>query len=80
VAGGTRLVTNQTQVVIAKASGPVPLPKPGVYTSAPYTCVVIVPDGHIDEKFVIGGAGPTIPDMPTIVPHLELIPRKTAKP
>ena len=51
---------------------------PGLYKSVPYTCLVLVPRSHLDDKFVIGGGGPggNIDSMPIIRPSLRLVPLK----
>jgi hypothetical protein len=49
--------------------------KPGVYMSLPYTCMVVVPPSHLDDKFIFGGGKPAnIDEMPMINPHLHFIP------
>jgi hypothetical protein len=55
------------------------LPKPGVYTSAPYTCIVVVPGDHPDDKSIVGGrgVGQEVEPMPMYKPELRLIPRGT---
>ncbi|HEY5914302.1 MAG TPA: hypothetical protein VJA21_27245 [Verrucomicrobiae bacterium] len=52
--------------------------KPGVYESAPYTCIVVVPGAHPDDRSCVGGAYPdtAASRMPTITPGLRFIPRK----
>jgi hypothetical protein len=50
------------------------LPPPGVYESSPYTCIVVVPDTHLDEACLISPRGPQ-PFMPTLKPDVRLIPR-----
>ncbi len=46
--------------------------------SVPYTCLVVVPPSHMDDGFIIGGAGgaANIDGMPMIKPHLHFIPLK----
>ena len=46
---------------------------PGVYKSEPYSCLVIVPDPHIDEKMVRSLDG-AVPSMPTVKPDLRFVP------
>ena len=49
-------------------------PAPGVYETAPYTCMVIVPGAHPDDSSVHwSGAGPS--RMPVVKPELRFIPR-----
>ena len=48
-------------------------PAPGVYRTAPYSCIVVVPGPHLDDRFV------TTPregqsSMPIIRPELRFIP------
>jgi hypothetical protein len=47
--------------------------KPGVYTTTPYACVVIVPEPHLDERFVVKPLGPSA-SMPVLKPELHFIP------
>jgi hypothetical protein len=47
---------------------------PGVYETAPYTCIVVVPGGHADDAIAKGTPG-TAPEMPTITPDLQFRPR-----
>jgi hypothetical protein len=62
---------------------PAPLQlKPGIYETAPYTCIVIVPDPHVDERAIIGSGPSNAPDllkMPTNRPDLQYIPRVPGK-
>ncbi len=53
---------------------------PGVYETAPYTCIVVVPGNQWDDKMILGkswgiGSNAVIPRMPTIKPDLQFIPR-----
>ena len=48
-------------------------PAPGVYRTEPYTCIVIVPGGHADDKSVIHPAEPG-PNMPVLKPDLRFVP------
>lgn len=57
------------------------LPKPGVYRTEPYACIVAVPHQHLDDNCIIGStngvaglAGPSEMNMPIIRPELRLIP------
>ncbi len=56
------------------------LPKPGVYEARPYTCIVVVPGPHPDDRCIAGrggaGGAPADPRM-IIKPELRLIPRGT---
>jgi hypothetical protein len=54
------------------------LPKPGVYKSIPYTCLIIVPSGQLDTASIFPPSN--TPPMPQIEPKLDLIPYFTAKP
>ena len=49
-------------------------PPPGVYKTAPYTCIVVVPGPNADDKCIVGGE---VRDkrMPTLEPPLVFIPR-----
>jgi len=49
------------------------LPAPGVYKTEPYTCIVIVPAGHSDDKSVIHPPDPG-PNMPVLKPDLRFVP------
>ncbi len=48
-------------------------PRPGVYRTAPYTCIVIVPGAHPDDKSIITPSAP-VAKMPMIKPELKFIP------
>ncbi len=51
-----------------------PRPPPGVYEAAPFTCIVVVPGAHPDDRCVVGA--PNVdPNMPMAKPELRLIPR-----
>ncbi len=58
------------------------LPKPGVYKSAPYSCIVVVPPPHPDDRGILGSAGsrtnlqagPPEFNMPVVRPELRLVP------
>ena len=54
-----------------------PVLKPGIYETAPYACIVVVPPPHADDRAVIdpGGRVASMP-MITVEPQLRLIPRK----
>jgi hypothetical protein len=52
------------------------LPKPGVYKTIPYTCVVIVPGPHPDERMPAVSPPAVEPNMPVVKPDLQFIPLK----
>lgn len=45
----------------------------GVYLTSPYTCLVVVPGEHIDDRCVRSIGNPD-PAMPVVKPSLKLIP------
>jgi hypothetical protein len=47
---------------------------PGIYKTEPYTCIVVVPGGHPDDKMIYPRG--TQPYMPTVQPDLRFIPLK----
>jgi hypothetical protein len=47
---------------------------PGVYEAWPYTCIVVVPGAHPDDRCVAGALN-VDPRMPKTEPELRLIPR-----
>jgi hypothetical protein len=63
-----------------------PALKPGTYETFPYTCIVVVPSSHPDDRALIvppphpddqailGKRGPEL-SMPTLPPNLRFIPR-----
>jgi hypothetical protein len=56
--------------------------KPGVYETYPYSCIVVVPGAHPDDKSIIGagqlvGGGQPVERMPTMNPELLFIPRSS---
>ena len=53
---------------------------PGLYKTEPYTCLVLVPGPHQDDKCIIGNGTtqPTI-QMPIRRPELQFIPRRPAQ-
>ncbi len=60
------------------------LPAPGLYKSEPYTCLILVPGKHPDDKALKGGLQSTnlVPapaPMPGKVPELRFIPRNPAR-
>jgi hypothetical protein len=49
------------------------LPAPGIYETAPFTCIVVVPGPHPDDRCI---RSPAVgPFMPTVRPDLRFIPR-----
>jgi hypothetical protein len=46
---------------------------PGVYSTEPYTCIVIVPVAHPDDQSVIHPPEPA-PNMPVLKPDLRFVP------
>jgi hypothetical protein len=53
---------------------------PGIYKTEPYTCLVLVPGPHPDDKCIIGnGAGQPNIQMPIRRPELQFIPRKPSQ-
>jgi hypothetical protein len=51
---------------------------PGVYRTVPYSCIVVVPGPHPDDRCMFGqGSGET--SMPIIKPDLRFIPWSPAK-
>jgi hypothetical protein len=59
---------------LAAITKPLPsLPTPGVYKTAPFTCIVVVPGKHADDRSVVK---PTEVDsaMPVVKPELRFIP------
>jgi hypothetical protein len=55
-----------------RASPPRSIP-PGVYTTAPYSCIVVVPGPHPDDRCIVGPGGGDS-SMPIIKPDLRFIP------
>ena len=52
---------------------------PGVYETRPFTCIVVVPGRHLDEKMIIGGNGDGQLSMPMKSPELQFIPHHKGK-
>ena len=48
-------------------------PPPGVYKTAPYTCIVVVPGPHRDDQCVVN-PGESDSSMPIVKPDLQFIP------
>ncbi len=56
-------------------------PRPGVYETAPYTCIVVVPGPQADDKMIVGRyrmatTNVLVPRMPMVQPELRFIPRE----
>jgi len=60
-------------VLVLKASPSHPL-KPGLYQSAPFSGLVLVPGPHPDDRAIIAPQE-TSSSMPAVKPELRLIPR-----
>jgi hypothetical protein len=55
-------------------------PPPGLYKTEPYTCLVLIPGPHPDDKCIIGnGAAQPNIQMPIRQPELQFIPRKPSQ-
>lgn len=53
-------------------------PPPGVYKTAPYSCIVVVPGPHPDDRCIVNpGAGDS--SMPIVKPDLQFIPLRPPK-
>jgi hypothetical protein len=52
--------------------------KPGVWQTEPYSCIVVVPGPHPDDRALIA-RGETKMNMPIIRPELRFIPREAEK-
>ena len=46
---------------------------PGIYETEPYTCIIIVPGEHPDDRMAIHPPDPA-PNMPVLKPDLRFIP------
>jgi hypothetical protein len=53
-------------------------PAPGVYRTAPYSCIVMVPGPHPDDQAIVNPRGGH-DTMPVITPDLQFIPLRQAK-
>lgn len=62
---------------IAVSSAP-PIILPGVYKTAPYNCIVVVPGPQLDDKCVVNPGGGNS-RMPIIRPDLQFIPWGSSK-
>jgi hypothetical protein len=61
------------------SSKPAPArPEPGVYETAPFTGIVVVPGPHPDDRMVVR-LGAFQPSMPNVQPELRFIPRGSGK-
>jgi len=68
----------QMQMQLKGVKGkPMGFPDPGIYTTTPYACVVVVPGDHLDDEIAIRpgdrsaeGGDP----MPMLKPELHFIP------
>jgi len=65
-------LTNRVLRLLKRQGTPL---QPGLYKTEPYTCIVAVPEQHLDERMVIGkgGVAPEL-KMPTLKPDLEFKP------
>jgi hypothetical protein len=73
-----RIQTLPLSARLQSSSVPPTIPA-GVYTAAPYSCIVVVPGPHPDDRCIINPAGGVGSAMPIIRPDLQLIPRAPAK-
>ena len=71
-------LTNQTLPPSAHPpSAPTTIPA-GVYKTVPYSCIVVVPGPHPDDRCIFGkGSGDS--SMPIVKPELKFIPWSPAK-
>jgi hypothetical protein len=60
----------------AKSSSPAQI-KPGTYKTEPYTCIVVAPGPHPDDRAVVGIGGGN-DRMPKLQPDLRFIPRSSS--
>jgi len=67
----------ENNTVAERNTGRPLVPGPGIYKTAPYTCIVVVPGGHPDDKMIHPRGTP--PSMPTVQPDLRFIPLKPAE-
>ena len=61
-------LTNRAPSVVSPTRVP-----PGVYRTAPYSCIVVVPGPNLDDRFIVNPGGGSL-SMPTIKPDLRFIP------
>jgi hypothetical protein len=82
-AGQRSVMRNPSPSVLVLPAGKSPAPpvlKPGVYETAPYSCIVVVPGLHPDDRALIGSdSGNNYSAMPIIRPDLQFIPRSPGK-
>jgi hypothetical protein len=71
-------VVTTNKFVLEKRPGPGAPIRPGVYQSYPYSCLVLVPGSHPDDKCIINPSA-TAPRMLIIKPDLRLMPWKPVK-
>jgi hypothetical protein len=65
-------MVNFTNLMNLKRSNVQPL-KPGVYLTAPFSCIVNVPASQPDDRAIIEPGQPTAP-IPAIKPELRFVP------
>ncbi len=71
-------------IIIPVRSNPVVVPSappiipPGVYKTAPYCCIVVVPGPQLDDKCIVNPGGGNSP-MPVVKPDVQFIPWGPAK-
>ena len=65
------------QIILPDNPGAGQAPEPGLYTSEPWTCLVLVPGPHRDERMVRGAQDSRRFQMPIIEPELRLVPRES---
>ena len=82
-AGQRSVMTNPSPSVLVLPIGKSPAPsqlKPGVYETAPYSCIVVVPGLHPDDRALIASdSGNNYSAMPIIRPDLQFTARSPAK-
>jgi len=75
--GVTNLYWNLRSNHVVMPSAP-PATPPGVYKTLPYSCIVVVPGPHPDDRCIVNPGGANDP-MPIIKPDLQFIPWGPAK-
>ena len=70
--GVTNLYWNLRSNNIIMPSAPSTIP-PGVYRTFPYSCIVVVPGPHPDDRCIVNPGGGNDP-MPIIKPDLQFVP------
>jgi hypothetical protein len=68
-------ILRSNPIVIPSTASPIP---PGVYRPFPYSCIVVVPGPHPDDRCIINPGAGNDP-MPIIKPDLHFIPWCPAK-